>query len=284
MSAPTASPNDWPVRALGPADWRDAVALTRLVGWHDAVHEWEVMASCASIIGVRDAGGALRGTSALCDFGSVVSIAKVVVDPAFHRRGLGERLLLETLALPHRADAIVMLIATDLGRPLYLKHGFVDVAKLLTCGGVPPAAGPTAAIALDERWLPEAIALDHLASGAARGTLVAARWRIAESRAGIVRHGALRAFGLRVARGEAWLAGPVVAHDVSEAVDVLRALVPGDARQGRVDVPTTQPEFVAAARAMGFTEHTPRDEMTLGGRPMPGERRMRFAPIALAYG
>jgi predicted GNAT family N-acyltransferase len=99
----------------------------------------------------------------------------VAVHPECQRRGIGERLLVATLALPHRADAVVMLVATALGRPLYLRHGFVDVAAIVRCSGVPHSAGQTAAVPLEARWRPDAIALDAQASGARRGAVLAAR-------------------------------------------------------------------------------------------------------------
>ena len=112
---------------LGEADWADGVALARAVGWRDAAEDWLGLASVGTVLGLRDA-GELVATGALCDLGSRLTVAKMLVHPSRQRQGLGQRLLLEVL---RRAGARpVALVATPAGRPLYARHGFQTVERL----------------------------------------------------------------------------------------------------------------------------------------------------------
>jgi ribosomal protein S18 acetylase RimI-like enzyme len=284
LGSPELDHTSWSLSELGEGDWPDAVALTHAAGWHDSVTEWQDMAPCSRVLGVRDPAGVLRGTGARCDFGALYTIAKVVVHPDCRRRGLGERLVRAALELPRAPGATVLLVATSLGRAIYVRLGFETIGVLHSCRGVPRRDAEPRAVALDDSWIGAAAALDAEASGGDRRALIARRWASAEARMGLIEKGALVAFGLRVSRAGSWLAGPIHARREEDAIDVLRALVPGDGREGRVDVPGEHAAMRRTAHAMGLTDESPRDEMTLGGAPPPGRRSLRFAPTSLAYG
>jgi GNAT superfamily N-acetyltransferase len=261
-------------------DFEDGAALARSVGWKDSADDWRVISACATCLGIR-VDGRLIATAALCDFGQVVSVAKMLVHAEFRGRGLAKRLLAEALALRRNTDALQMLIATAEGYPVYERAGFKPVEKIHFISGVAAGARESKAV---EPSLAEAVALDARSVGCDRAPMIAARWQRAVARAGVFRDGALVAFGLRLLQGPGSIVGPLVAGELSDAVEVLHALLPRDGSFVRVDVPERQLEFRAEVLRLGLTEGTPRTEMTLGGVALPGERAMRFCPAALAYG
>lgn len=274
----------WDTLRLDSRDWTDAAALANAVGWHDTPEDWATLSSCATVLGLRDERSALMATAALCDFGAVVSVAKMLVHPTARGRGLARRLLREALGKRQRSDAVPVLIATELGRLVYLKEGFRDVERLDVCVGVARAVtggGETRAVGADD--LAELARLDALALGCDRRVLLETRFRQADASALLRRGGELSAAGLRVPQGEGFVIGPVLARSDEDALAVVRALLP-EGRRVRVDIPARHPAVLREVLALGLAHTASRDEMTLGGVALPGERRLRYAPVALAYG
>lgn len=270
-------------RALSEADFEEGAELARSVGWKDSVDDWRVISSCATCLGIRE-NGRLIATVALCDFGQVVSVAKMLVHAECRGRGLAKRLLAEALALRKRADAVQMLIATSEGYPVYERAGFKPVEKIHFINGSASGMRESKAVELQPEALALAVALDARSVGCTRSAMIAARWERSVSRFGVMRDGELVAFGLRLRQGAGSIVGPLVARSTADAIEVLHALLPRDGSFVRVDVPERQAEFRAEVLRLGLSEGTVRTEMTLGGVGLPGQREMRFCPAALAYG
>lgn len=121
---------DLPIRLLLPDDLEQALALSTVSGWNQRIDDWRMLlrlaphASFAAVAGER-----VVGTAIGIDYGGFGWVAMMLVEPAYRGRGLGARLLQSALrALP--ATLPVRLDATPLGRPLYLRHGFLDEARL----------------------------------------------------------------------------------------------------------------------------------------------------------
>lgn len=269
---------------LGSEDWNDAVELARVAGWQDVAEDWVTLGACATVLGLRDEGGRLVATAALCDFGEVASVAKMLVHPDVRGRDLAKRLLGEVVALKKNPSAVVSLIATDLGRPLYVKAGFADVERLEVCLGVARSPGLLAvANPLSADDLAEAIRFDARVMGCQRSALLEARWRQSDATAVVRKDGALVGFGMRVQQKDGYVIGPVLAASDADAMEVLRALLPAG-RKVRIDVPAGRAAFLKEAETLGLTRAASREEMTLGGVALPGERSLRYLPVALAYG
>jgi hypothetical protein len=89
---------------------------------------------------------------------------------------------------------------------------------------------------------------------------------------------------MRVPQGDGFLVGPLHAPDEAGALLLLRGLLPGDGRRGRVDLVTRHAALVREVAALGLAPAGTRDEMTLRGVALPGRRAERVAPLALAVG
>jgi hypothetical protein len=88
---------------------------------------------------------------------------------------------------------------------------------------------------------------------------------------------------MRVPQKDGYVIGPVLADTDAVAMEVLRALLPAG-RRVRIDVPAGRAAFLHEVETLGLTRAASREEMTLGGVALPGERSLRYLPVALAYG
>jgi hypothetical protein len=88
----------------------DCLALAQDRDWPPEEHKWRLLFEVGTGCGLRDEAGDLVGTTILTRCGG---------------QGLGRRLM--THALSETGGATVFLNATEYGRPLYEKLGFVAV-------------------------------------------------------------------------------------------------------------------------------------------------------------
>src|SRR5687767_3269506 len=90
---------------------------------------------------VAETEGQIVGMVGAIDYGSFAYVGMMGVRPDWQSRGVGGRLLGTLLSwLDGRGVACARLEATDAGRPLYLRHGFIDagVTHEFRRIGVPP--------------------------------------------------------------------------------------------------------------------------------------------------
>lgn len=259
---------------LGDADRSALVALPRVVGWGDTEADWRTILASGVVLGHR-AGGRLVSCGARFDYGSVVSVGKMLVHPDWQGRGLGSLVLGALLDGRPDRDALPLLGATVQGERLYARRGFERVGSIIKLFG-PAPPGPAEA---DVGTLADAVRLDRLAFGGDRARVLGPRWRQARRRVAD-RH----TFGLAVAQGALTVVGPLVAPDVDAAEALFVRLAVGAPGEIRVDIPASQPALVERVVARGFRVDREPPLMTLGGRRPPGDRARLFALMAHAFG
>ncbi len=203
---------------LTAADLPEAVRLSTRAGWNQLPADWLRLldlSPAGCFAGRLD--GRLVATATVVSYGDAAHwIGMVLVDEAERGKGYGKAILRRAIdhGLSLGSEAIG-LDATDLGRPVYLKEGLVDVWPIDRWGGVPKAIeGGGRLERLDRSNWDEAAHLDREVCGVERGPLLlhlatepgAAGW--------VVRDGdrpAGYAF-LRPGR-QHWHLGPVVAEE-----------------------------------------------------------------------
>ena len=213
-------------------------------------------------------GRKLVGGACCASFGTTGWIGALGVLPRARGLGIGEQLTRAAIAwLQSRGAGTVLLYATDLGRPVYDRVGFVREAPARAWRGTPPAlprsSGP-ARVAPGIRRLrstdrPALLALDAAATGEHRRPvfdMVSALLGL-----GLERDGDLVAFALQTP----WGAGPaVVAADAAAGVDLLRGLLL-EPQPVTVTVPDDNPAGWRTLSDWGF-------------RPVNTALRMRHGP------
>ncbi|MBV8880286.1 MAG: GNAT family N-acetyltransferase [Planctomycetaceae bacterium] len=140
---------DLAVDRLLPSELDAGLRLSTQAGWNQTAADWQRALDLApgSIFAGR-VDGRLVATGAVSAIGSTIRwIGLILVDEAMRGRGYGSVMLDHCLRAARKAGTeIVGLDASDLGRPIYLKKGFVDVAPIdrwsgvLHVGGDPPDA------------------------------------------------------------------------------------------------------------------------------------------------
>lgn len=108
-----------------------AVPLSAEAGWNQVEADWRFMIERGSAFGVDGADGGLIASALVLPLGNALSwISMVLVTKQQRRSGLGTRLLKHCIAQIGKSGAVAGLDATELGRPIYLPLGFVDLYRI----------------------------------------------------------------------------------------------------------------------------------------------------------
>jgi GNAT superfamily N-acetyltransferase len=167
------------IRRLEPADLKRCVALSIDRGWLPERSKWSLLLGVSEAFGVDAPDGrGLAGAVVLTRWGpDLASVGMMLVAARYGRRGLGRALMEHVIA--EAGKATVTLFATDMGRPLYEKLGFLPVRRSVSFVGQfrpgpvgvgvgAPAGSAGYARAAVEADLPAILAVDHAAFGADR--------------------------------------------------------------------------------------------------------------------
>ncbi len=277
-------PTNGPPERLAPSDIRDNVALARAVGWHDVESDWRVVHEAAVVLGVR-IDGCLIAQGALGLYGEAGTIAKMIVAPAFQRRGIGERVFDALLAeADARSVRALGLVATVFGRPLYERRQFTPAGDVVTLMGAPVAADsndPTvplqdadAAIHAERPWI-----------RCPREKMLRARFREAIATSSLEGpDGATRGYAMATAQGQYAQVGPVVAERQDDACALTHSVFCAVGGPVRIDVPAEQEAFRLWLRGLGLREQAVRTEMARSTTRLPWQVPQRFALAAQAWG
>jgi GNAT superfamily N-acetyltransferase len=213
------------------ADIPAALQLCAQVNWNHLAADWErclTLNPAACIGGFEE--GVMKATCTLTPFGEVGWVGTFLVDQSLRGKGYG-KLVFEAMLAQARQQGLTCLglDSSEAGRPIYLRYGFQ-----MTGQGVELWSGPNPAQALDAtdvRALQPAhreqlLALDRVCSGVDRArqlrTLAGEAGATAQVR---VSHGTVQGFGFSRPGKMAGVIGPVVAHDLTAACQIVAALL-----------------------------------------------------------
>jgi GNAT superfamily N-acetyltransferase len=290
-----------PIRRLGLDDLRRCVALSVDRGWSPERAKWALLLGCAEAFGIdapdRDASGRLAGAVVLTRWGpDLASVGMMLVATRYARRGLG-RALMEHL-LTEAGEATVTLFATDMGRPLYEKLGFLPVRRSVSFVGTlrpgrcdpgarPGRVGPGVLAECirpaAEADLPSILAVDKAAFGADRGRILtllpgfAEHLAVLETEQGISGYAA--AWGTLPSSA---IIGPVVAPDAEAAKRLVADLAAKVSGPIRLDLDPDRPELPAWAHARGLEPVSRNAVMARGDLADRGTPDRLFTPISVA--
>ena len=290
-----------PIRRLGPDDLRRCVALSVDRGWSPERAKWSLLLGCAETFGVGapdgDESGRLAGAVVLTRWGpDLASVGMMLVATRYARRGLGRALMEHVLA--EAGEATVTLFATDMGRPLYEKLGFLPVRRSVSFVGTfrPSRLGPGARPSrvgpgvpakcirpATEADLPSILAVDQAAFGADRS-------RVLTRLPGFAEHLAVLETGQGISGyAAAWrnlpssaIIGPVVAPDAEAAKRLIVDLAAKVSGTIRLDLDPDRPELPAWAHARGLEPVSRTTVMAHGELPDRGAPDRLFTPISVA--
>lgn len=117
------------IRTMTRADIAACMRLKEAAGWNQTEQDWaNVLAIEPQGCWVAEVDGVIAGsTTAVCWGKELAWIGMVLVLPEFRRRGIARALMERAMEYcREREVGCVKLDATDMGRPLYEKFGFVE--------------------------------------------------------------------------------------------------------------------------------------------------------------
>ena len=209
-------------------------------------------------------GRRLVGGACTASFGETGWIGALGVLPRARRRGVGELLTRASVEwLEQRGARTTLLYATDMGRPVYERCGFVAEAPARAWRGTPPPP-PDRTDGTVRRLRPSdraaMLAVDRAASGENRAAVLDQLPALLGM--ALEREGELAGYTLQTP----WGAGPaVVAVDEDAGVTLLRALL-AEPQPVTVTVPDDNPVAAQILRSWGF-------------QPVNTALRMRHGPV-----
>jgi GNAT superfamily N-acetyltransferase len=164
------------VDRLLPSDLEAGLRLSTQAGWNQVEADWKrVLDLCPDGVFAGRLDGRVVATASVAAFGrDAVWIGLILVDEAQRGRGYGATMFQRAIEKAREfAQDAVGLDASDLGRPVYLKKGFVDVAPIDRWSGIlkqPATAPPLDSLTLSN--LEAVCDLDRKACGADRSRLL----------------------------------------------------------------------------------------------------------------
>ncbi|GAA3250304.1 GNAT family N-acetyltransferase [Dactylosporangium siamense] len=265
-------------------DLPDCLALAQDREWLPEEHKWRLLFDVGTVYGLRNEAGELVGTAILTRYGTrLAAISMVLVAARYGGRGLG-RLLMQH-ALAEAGDATVFLNATEHGRPLYEKLGFVSVGTTYThVGRFEPSAGPAGSRPAVPGDLPAILKLDAEVNGADRSHLVERLPGFAEQLRVVVRGRAVSGYAGAWRNVDNVLIGPVLAATVNDAKTLIADLAATIRGPVRLDLDDQYPQLREWATQHAVPVRNSTAVMVRGARPLPGDRGRWFIPVMQALG
>ena len=276
------------LRTMTSADIPSGMRLKDLAGWNQTPADWRCfLEGSPSGCFAAEVEGRVVGTAATIVYEQRFAwIGMVLVDPEFRGRGIGTRLLQETI---EHLDAIgirtMKLDATPAGRPIYEKLGFNDeyeIERWLLKRPLPQAASAPVLNAFSDAVLQ----LDREIFGADRGGLLRSLASENPDFSMIAEHDGEVAgytFGRRGTLADHL--GPWMARDEETAAELLEKFLGRSSRETVFVDALNDRRFVSRMLlARGFKVSRPLTRMVRGPNPYPGRPDLLCAILGPEFG
>lgn len=244
------------IRLLTDSDRGELLSLSEESGWNQLWPDWErILRLCPEwVFGAEIRGQGLVATSTVLTYGDECGwVGMVLVRKSCRGGGLGKLIFEKALeTAKERGIRNIGLDAADLGRPIYLKYGFVDTCPISRWSGTLKSGhGMLSDYAGEADW-PGIIELDYRHSGVDRSALLRRLAAEPDVRCWVCRDGG-RVVGYGILRPgrEAWQLGPVVV-DQDEAFSKILSTAAHFLNGRPVFMDIFHPGIEARVKALGL--------------------------------
>lgn len=277
---------------LGKQDIPGLIDLSTSVGWDYDQDEITTILSSGTIYGHKNKEGKIVSSAAIVEYDSLVaSIGMVIVRDEYRGLGLG-KMATEKCIESVKGKKTVMLIATEAGKSMYEKIGFISidsVHKYLCDSFIPIRAidfhSSSSIGDFNEEDIPQIIMLDKNAFGDNRKTFLLNRIKQSK-KVLVVRNadGNLVGFGMAISGSENLLLGPIVAPDADTAYLLINHLARNHSGKIRMDVPSGNDNFMTQLEQSGFAKVSQPPIMILNSTEIPKRNKTLFGIAAQIFG
>ena len=231
------------------------------------------------VLVAENGSGEAAGAVCCVSFGATGWIGALGVAPEARRHGLGRALTEAAVGrLRERGAGTVLLFATDMGRPLYERLGFVAEGAATAWRGTAGAVAGTLAVRRLREDDRDAVgALDHIATGEDRSNLFEALHPL--SGVAVDRGGAAVGWAAKAPYG----AGIAICAADEEAGATLMAAAAGGPAPATLVVPDANATANANLRRWGFRAANAGERMRLGP-PVAWRPECQFGLFNLFWG
>jgi len=248
---------------LTPEHAAAGLQLSTLIGWNQALGDWNYILAHGDGVGLITPDGGLAATAMALPYGRFAWICMVLVAPDYRRRGLATELMNAVIERQEEAGRVPGLDATPDGREVYRRIGFQDIYQLGRFRAERISALPANTSDVDVRLLTDAD-LDRIAPvdlqlfGADRLALLHhLKDRVPAAGLGAWRQGELAGYVLARDGREATQVGPLAASDDTVAQALTSAALTSMKGPVYIDAADVRPEFRAWLEAQGFALQRP---------------------------
>ena len=241
--------------------------------WPRDEHVWRLLFDIGEVLGLVAPDEGVVGTAVITRLPPGAALSMVLVASRRERQGLGGRLV--RAALERAGDGPVYLFATEYGRPLYERLGFVTTGSGTTHLGqwrARPGEGDGSRPARGEDW--DAIAaLDAEVAGVDRRRMVERLEAFAEEVRVAERGGRIAGYGARWPRAQHAQIGPVITDDAGVARELIADLAVRDGSV-RIDVYDAHTELMKWLQGHGLEAAPAVARMDFGALPRRDAARL----------
>ncbi|MGD6874263.1 GNAT family N-acetyltransferase [Sutcliffiella horikoshii] len=273
-------------------DVSDLIELSGSIGWDYDENEIGTIMASGKIFGHKNRERKIISSAAIIPYDSeVASIGMVIVDEVYRGLGLGKDATQKCIdSVPNTVS--IMLIATDEGKPLYEKMGFMAVNSVhkYLCENYKAAAisSNISGIVIEDFkdiHFNEVIKIDETAFGARRSSFLYNR--IIQSENCIVakdHKDNVIGYGAAILGPVNLILGPIVAPDIKVAALIVDSLAFRHQGKIRIDVPSGKEEFMILLQQMGFLMVSNPPIMIINSANMPPRDNTLFGIAAQVFG
>jgi GNAT superfamily N-acetyltransferase len=275
------------LRQMTPEDATRGAALVKKIGWNQTAAIWEqtIRWSGNGSFCLATDDELLATVIVICYGTELAWIGMVVTHPDYQRQGLARQMMKVGLNYAkERGIQTVMLDASQMGYPLYVKLGFQPLYKIEVFEGTATTSGDTnAARVLVKADIPGIIAMDNQLFGIARPEMIR---DLADSGQGWVigDPGNLQGYLITKPSNQSLNIGPWY-HQTPEGAGALFkcAIAATQGTNLKVHIPATNIDAKAIVSRYGMAYNRFVTRMILNGEP-PGEMEKQYSVAALATG
>ncbi|MCE0494953.1 GNAT family N-acetyltransferase [Vibrio salinus] len=279
------------VRPMTSSDLMNALSMTQALHWPHTYQDWDQIVSLGPSL-VMEIDGDMIGTACLVPQGDYASVGLIVISDQYQGHGLGRRIMHDIMDCA-ATDSYFYLTATEMGKPLYKKLGFVEYnvieqyqntvsSKDITL--VQPIANADIRTYQTKDY-DRLHSLINAATGMDRKAILDLMLRVSSHTLVVSDDGEITGFAMYRPFGRGFSIGPVIADCTQNALALISSLLKNaDGEFVRLDIINQYPETGKMLTEWGLAKVDTVSQMVKGKVPEVNGHFKQFGLVTQAIG